>query len=427
MAERALKERKTVYLVSLDGFEFEKLCADIFKQLGAKNVEDVRGTSDEGRDIILDLPTSAGLVRTIIECKHHLKKTIGRPVVQKLHSAVLTDGRAKKGIVITTGYFSQEAIQYAKKVGDIQIELIDLDGLRLLGEKAGYDILLDMSETPILSFHVSRPSILLTNLYRNNLSKIHSYPNKLTDVAPLVDYQLELKPAYFAKFSIHVRFFSPSGIDVGYEVNEEDIPFILDGVNGDPIPDKIADFFSSQTPVLTTEKIESLPIKIDRQFFRIGETEAKNRIIENIVRRYTKTVYYWGRNKRMYTMVCEPSPEDIFISDFKRVYLPHWRFIFKSRSFTYTVELVARKTGNTLMILSNDFDICSICHKKITRHKNHGICNECGGVMHFDHFWKPHGFKCSHCKKLICVNDTVFERRLVFFKRPFCLSCYSGR
>ncbi len=427
MADHVQKERKTVYLDSLDGFEFEKLCAEIFKQLGAQNIEDVRSTADEGRDIILDLPTSAGPVRTVIECKHQLKKTIGRPVVQKLHSAVVTDGRAKKGIVITTGYFSRRAIEYAKKVRDIEIELIDLDGLRLLGEKAGYDILLNTSEVPPRSFCISDPSNILTNLDIKILSKIHSYPRKLRDVVPSVDYKLELIPAYFAEFSIHVRFVSPSGIDVGYEVHEDYVPFFLNGVSGEPIQANVTDFFRNQRPTLTVEKIKGLPYKIDKKPFNVGEREAKRRIIENIIQMYAKEVSYTARNNRTYTVFCVPSPKHIFISDLKRVYLPHWRFVFRSRRHRYIVELMEQEGGTTLLILSNGFDFCSICYKKITSPKNHGICDECGGVMHFNHFWKPHGFKCSNCKRLICLNDTFFKRRLIFFKRPLCWSCYWQR
>ncbi len=427
MTDHTQKDRKTVYLDSLDGFEFEKLCAEIFKQLGAQNIEDIQSTADEGRDIILDLPTSVGMVRTVIECKHHLKKTIGRPVVQKLHSAVVTDGKAKKGIVITTGYFSRGAIEYAKKVRNIEIELIDLDGLRFLGEKAGYDILLNTSEAPTRSFYISDPSNLLNNLDIKILSKIHSYPRKLRDVVPFVDYELELIPAYFAKFSIHVKFVSPSGIDVGYEVHKDNAPFFLNGVSGEPIPAEVTNFFSNRKPTLTAEKIKELQYKIEKKLFNVGEREAKRRIVENIIRMYAKSVSYRGRNNRTYTVSCVPSPKDILILDFKKVYLPQWQFVFRSLKHSYIVELMEQEGGKTLLILSNGFDFCSICHKEITNFKNHGICDGCGGVMHFNHFWKPHGFKCSSCKRIICLNDTFFERRLIFFKRPLCLSCYRQR
>ena len=59
----------------------------------------------------------------VIECKHHPDGTIGRPTVQKLHSAVIS-AKAKKGFVVTTGHFSNGAIQYAANLGNL-IELID--------------------------------------------------------------------------------------------------------------------------------------------------------------------------------------------------------------------------------------------------------------------------------------------------------------
>jgi restriction endonuclease Mrr len=50
----------------------------------------------------------------VVECKH--TGTVGRPVVQKLHSAIATfefDG-PKRGMVVTTGRFTNPAQEYAQ-------------------------------------------------------------------------------------------------------------------------------------------------------------------------------------------------------------------------------------------------------------------------------------------------------------------------
>ena len=49
----------------------------------------------------------------VVECKH--TGTVGRPVIQKLHSAIATfdfDG-PKRGMVVTTGRFTSPAQEYA--------------------------------------------------------------------------------------------------------------------------------------------------------------------------------------------------------------------------------------------------------------------------------------------------------------------------
>lgn len=94
----------SVFLDKMSGFEFEDLIADILTRLELGKVEKVLYTQDGGRDILVRSPN--GLI--VVECKHHPKGSIGRPVVQKLHSAVITS-KALKGILVTTGHFTKEA------------------------------------------------------------------------------------------------------------------------------------------------------------------------------------------------------------------------------------------------------------------------------------------------------------------------------
>ena len=54
-------------------------------------------------------------VVVVVECKH--TGSVGRPVVQKLHSAIATydyDG-PKRGMVVTTGCFTGPAEEYADR------------------------------------------------------------------------------------------------------------------------------------------------------------------------------------------------------------------------------------------------------------------------------------------------------------------------
>ncbi len=80
-------EKSALEVISLDDmdwFEFEHFTAHLFQKLGFGKPEEIQKGSDCGRDVIIHSP-SGDLI--IIECKHHPKSTIGRPTVQKLHSA----------------------------------------------------------------------------------------------------------------------------------------------------------------------------------------------------------------------------------------------------------------------------------------------------------------------------------------------------
>lgn len=107
----------------MDGYEFQEFVANLFKELGFKNIELGPPTADGGIDISMEQRTHIGSVKYTVECKHHPGSSVGRPVVQKLHSAVVHRPVLDKGIIITTGHFSSPAIKYAEEVG---IELIGI-------------------------------------------------------------------------------------------------------------------------------------------------------------------------------------------------------------------------------------------------------------------------------------------------------------
>jgi hypothetical protein len=113
------KGPERVYLHGMDDYDFESLCMDILARLGhGEGYHTPRG-SDEGKDLIF---TKRGRM-VFVECRHRPNSAISRPMVQVLHSASQTAGAASS-IYITTGRYSEPAMQYAKKV-DPPMRLID--------------------------------------------------------------------------------------------------------------------------------------------------------------------------------------------------------------------------------------------------------------------------------------------------------------
>lgn len=92
---------------------FEYKCARCLQQQGY-TTHVTKASHDGGKDIVAYKDGR----RYVVECKMY-KGTVGRPIIQKLHSVAITE-RAK-GIVMTTGKFSKEAEAYADKCN---IELI---------------------------------------------------------------------------------------------------------------------------------------------------------------------------------------------------------------------------------------------------------------------------------------------------------------
>lgn len=122
--KRKLKRK----LIRMNPYKFEEFCANMYKLLGHR-VQVTPKSNDGGKDVIIDN-------NTYVECKHY-KGSVGRPIIQKLCGVMVGD-HIKNGIVVTTGHFSHEALEYAKKVN---IQCIDFNGIIRLCIKIGKRIM----------------------------------------------------------------------------------------------------------------------------------------------------------------------------------------------------------------------------------------------------------------------------------------------
>jgi restriction system protein len=114
---------------------FEKVCKELLRESGFENVEVTGGSADGGIDGfgILELNPFVSF-KVLFQCKRYKKdKSVSRAQVGDFRNAMI--GRAEKGIIITTSYFSSSAIQEAKREGAPQIELVDGERLVRMFEK----------------------------------------------------------------------------------------------------------------------------------------------------------------------------------------------------------------------------------------------------------------------------------------------------
>jgi len=125
-ASRNKKRKEEKYLRSLnnlqalselDPIEFEKIVGKLYQANGYK-VYMTKRSRDEGIDLYLE--KSDGTIE-IVQCKHNPERNVGVRIVRELHGAMLDKG-ASKAILLTSGYFSQPAKNYAKGK---PIQLID--------------------------------------------------------------------------------------------------------------------------------------------------------------------------------------------------------------------------------------------------------------------------------------------------------------
>ena len=102
-------------MYDLESWEFEEFVADVFRQYGFK-ADVTQRTRDGGKDIIAQFDS--------------LERHVGVDVVRKLY-AVMSRDRVDKGVIVTTSYFTRDAIAEASLLNG-RIKLIDYNELQNL-------------------------------------------------------------------------------------------------------------------------------------------------------------------------------------------------------------------------------------------------------------------------------------------------------
>jgi restriction system protein len=148
MESSILDYRKQVldilYGISPGGFE--RLCQRLLRESGFERVTVTGRSGDGGIDGNGVVQVNAFVsFRLLFQCKRY-RSSVGPGVVRDFRGAMM--GRADKGLILTTGTFTQEAYREATRDGVPPIELVDGDGLISLFEK------LEFGLKPVRAFEV---------------------------------------------------------------------------------------------------------------------------------------------------------------------------------------------------------------------------------------------------------------------------------
>ena len=106
---------------------FERLCQRLLREAGFEQVVVTGRSGDGGIDGhgVLQINPLVSF-RVLFQCKRY-RKTVGSPAIRDFRGAMM--GRADKGIILTTGTFSQDAVREAVRDGVPPIELVDSNKL----------------------------------------------------------------------------------------------------------------------------------------------------------------------------------------------------------------------------------------------------------------------------------------------------------
>ena len=109
--------------------KFEEIIADIFKNMGA-DVRLTPPTKDGGRDVLVTIHTPFGSLLSVIECKRYaFLNKVGEPILRSLMYVMDREDLASHAMLVTTSYFTHEAVNFAKKY-KWRLSLKDFDDLQ---------------------------------------------------------------------------------------------------------------------------------------------------------------------------------------------------------------------------------------------------------------------------------------------------------
>ncbi len=118
------RERINKYLIeTLSPAAFERLVQRMLRETGFTQVEVTGRTGDGGIDG-KGVARINGILsfRVVFQCKRY-RGAVGSSAIRDFRGAM--QGRADKGLFITTGYFTREAVKEATRDGAIAIDIVD--------------------------------------------------------------------------------------------------------------------------------------------------------------------------------------------------------------------------------------------------------------------------------------------------------------
>lgn len=393
-ANKSLLKSKDVYLESITGLEFEDVCANIFKRCGFLTKK-IGGTADAGRDILI----WNGSGKIVVECKKQ-KNPIGRQVIQKLHSAVMTEENAVGGVVVSTGGFSSNACKHQmvrvnqnkyagqnilndiKRLSENNIILIDMDRLKILAKNARINI------------HDGKdPSTRNMSLIpvRELFADLKSSPATARD---LIDCKIQghhIKTYWIVDVKLDQNFCNSSGINVHRMKKKEIYTCSHDGTI---LGGKLAKLVKSGGDTVSKNN---------------NWKDARRIVILDMKNKHTKNKRYKGNNGVHYTMQCTPNER-------------HMRINCKPIGVNETdVEVkILHKKHKWRIPWWDDKVKCSMCGEPSKIMKPLLICNDCGSIAHV----KDCGGTCDNCNKTICESCSMTKKKILKTKR-LCSNCNS--
>lgn len=356
-------------LDNLSGYEFEEKMVRVFEKIGYENVRQLPKSGDKGRDVLMKESDGTAVV---VECKH--TESVGRPVVQKLHSATTTYGHDgdKRGMVVTTGRFTSPAREYAEKTG---IELIDGKDLREIGEEIGMDMYNGRIEIICdRAFEMGDAEATV----REGFGDIENFP---LSKARNPHRAATLHPVLAVETRVDATF--ETSVGVIHSAKDRSTVYI-DASRGpsSSLPQEVSEIVSKdlrrteRTVEFSEEEIEDRFDEVNVQRFGGTEEDYIDPVVERLRQKHATTVTYTGDNNVTYQKDCVPKKSDVDVVNFEPVYLPRIRTNVEVGDYDYPYEWY--ETTTEKHVTEDGIHRCVQCGE--SDDDTYTFCRNCGSI-----------------------------------------------
>jgi len=398
-------------LDQIDGHDFESAMVETFRRMGYR-AERGKLSNDEGRDIILRKDE----LLIVVECKHQ-KAAVGRPVVQKLHSAAMTY-KATNGLVVTTGLFANFASEYVAEVNNQSGLKIDLwDYWRLAQEALEVGVFFSSSEhrtNIFFSVPWRAESEVRSFLQTKRLAQIKSAPRTAVANLLLSKVEHEVVPSVLIDYRVSKQFTTSAGVIHSVQDSGRRIC----GVGGREILPKEEEFWSQSWPKLMPDALNGKKLPT---YFGQPIKDLVGNVKTGIAKRLSCTVRYRGRNQQNYQKWCEVSPDDVHVET-KYVLYGRWRIGLQAGPKRYEANLPDDLTRDPTVVATAGFSAGDDGFVL----GNGVLCNDCGLIA--PKVGDGAETSCKTCGRTLCQAHGWTWPRLFSWRSPWlCSTCYKSR
>ncbi|MFE6040678.1 restriction endonuclease [Streptomyces sp. NPDC056452] len=109
----------------MDPYDFEEAVAALCRRDGCADAEVVGGAGDLGADVVGTTPDGR---RLVVQCKRYTSENkVGSQDLQRFGGTCYAVHEAGTAVVVTTGAFTEPALEYAEQCGIVCVDLAGLD------------------------------------------------------------------------------------------------------------------------------------------------------------------------------------------------------------------------------------------------------------------------------------------------------------